>query len=44
MYEDKLTQLLERCESPIERELLNGLYPHLPTSRVRELRVQCRGQ
>ncbi len=40
MYEDKLTQLLERCESPIERELLNRLYPHLPTSRVRELRVQ----
>ena len=40
MYEDKLTQLLERCESPIESELLEKLYPRLPTSRVQELCAQ----
>ena len=40
MYEDQLTQLLERCESPIESKLLNDLYPHLPASRAHELRVQ----
>ena len=40
MYEDQLTQLLAQCESPIERELLNQLYPQLSTSRARELRAQ----
>ena len=29
MNEDRLNELLERCESPIERELLQNLYPHL---------------
>ena len=40
MNEDLLDELLERCQSPIERELLNNLYPHLPASRVHELRAQ----
>ena len=40
MNEDRLNELLERCESPIERELLQNLYPHLTTDRARELRAQ----
>lgn len=40
MNEDKLNKLLERCQSPIESELLQNLYPHLTTDRARELRVQ----
>ena len=40
MYEDRLTQLLARCQSPIERELLTQLFPHLSTSLSRELRAQ----
>ena len=40
MNEDRLNELLGQCESPIERELLNNLYPYLPTSRARELRDQ----
>ena len=40
MNENKLNELLERCESPIERELLTQLYPHLPASRARELCAQ----
>ena len=40
MYEDQLTQLLARCQSPIERELLTRLFPHLSTSLSRELRAQ----
>ena len=30
MTEDKLDTLLDQCKSPIERELLTQLYPHLP--------------
>ena len=40
MNEDLLNDLLERCQSPIERELLLNLYPHLTTSRAHELRAQ----
>ena len=40
MNEDLLNDLLELCQSPIERELLNNLYPHLPASRAHELRAQ----
>ena len=40
MSEDKLNELLERCESPIERELLQNLYPHLTAERVQELCAQ----
>ena len=40
MKEDRLNELLERCESPIERELLQNLYPHLTTDRAQELRAQ----
>ena len=40
MNEDRLNELLERCESPIERELLQNLYPHLTTDRAQELRPQ----
>lgn len=36
MNEDKLNELLERCESPIERELLIQFYPHLLASHTRE--------
>ena len=32
--------LLKQCESPIERKLLQNLYPHLTTARTRELRAQ----
>ena len=31
MNEDRLNELLERCDSPIERELLLNLYLHLTT-------------
>ena len=40
MNEDKLNELLGRCESEIERELLQNLYPHLTTDRAQELCVQ----
>lgn len=40
MKEDRLNELLERCESPIERELLIQLYPHLTTDRALELCAQ----
>ncbi len=40
MNENKLNELLERCESPIERELLIQLYPCLTASQVRELCAQ----
>ena len=40
MNEDRLNELLERCESPIECKLLKNLYPHLRTDRARELRAQ----
>ena len=40
MNEDRLNELLERCQSPIERQLLENLYPHLTTARIRELRAQ----
>ena len=40
MSEDKLNELLERCESPIERELLQNLYPHLTAERAQELCAQ----
>ena len=42
MNEDRLNELLERCESPIERELLQNLYPCLTTDWARGLRVQHR--
>ena len=35
MNEDRLNELLERCDSPIERKLLTQLYPHLPTAHTR---------
>ena len=37
MNEDRLKELLARCESPIECELLQNLYPHLTTDRAQEL-------
>ena len=40
MREDRLNELLERCDSPIERQLLENLYPHLVTDRTRELCAQ----
>ena len=40
MNEDRLNELLERCESPIERELLQNLYPHLTRDGAQELRAQ----
>ena len=40
MNEDRLNELLERCQSPIERELLQKLYPHLTTDHTRELEAQ----
>ena len=40
MNEDKLNELLERCESSIARELLIQLYPHLLACYTRELRAQ----
>lgn len=40
MNDDRFNALLNRCESPIERELLTQLYPALPASRARELRAQ----
>ena len=42
MNEDRLNELLERCDSPIERELLKNLYPHLTTPHAQELRAQHR--
>ena len=40
MNENKLNELLKRCESPIERELLTQLYPCLTASHARELCAQ----
>ena len=40
MNEDKLNELLERCQSPIECELLQNLYPHLTTDWAQELCAQ----
>ena len=40
MNKNKLNELLERCESPIERELLIQLYPCLTASQARELCAQ----
>ena len=40
MNENKLNELLERCESPIERELLTRLYPCLTASHACELCAQ----
>ena len=42
MNDDRLNELLERCESWIERELLQKLYPDLKTDYARELRAQHR--
>ena len=36
----RLNELLERCESHIERELLQNLYPHLTVERAQELCAQ----
>ena len=35
-----LDELLKRCQSPIERELLQNLYPYLTTDRAQELCAQ----
>ena len=40
MNENRLNELLERCESPIERELLTQLYPCLTVSHARKLCAQ----
>ena len=40
MNENKLNELLEQCESPIECELLIQLYPCLTASQARELCAQ----
>ena len=40
MNEDRLKELLARCESLIEKKLLQNLYPHLTTDRAQELRPQ----
>ena len=40
MNDNKLNELLERCESPIERELLQNLYPRLTASHARDLCAQ----
>lgn len=40
MNQDRLNELLARCETPIERELLRNLYPHLTMDRTRELCAQ----
>ena len=40
MNEDRLNELLERCESGIERELLRKLCPDLKTDYAQELDVQ----
>ena len=40
MNEDRLNELLAQCESPIERELLQNLYPRLTTDHAQELRAQ----
>ena len=37
MNDDRFDALLEKCESPIERELLTKLYPHLSPDHTREL-------
>lgn len=42
MNENRLSELLECCESPIERELLQNLYPHLTTDWAQELCAQHR--
>ena len=42
MNEDRLNKLLAKSESPIERELLQNLYPHLTTDRAQELCAQYR--
>ena len=40
MNEDRLNELLDRCDSPIERKLLLNLYPHLTTDRAQKLCAQ----
>ena len=40
MKEDRLNELLEQSESPIERKLLRNLYRHLTVDRACELRAQ----
>ena len=40
MNEDRLNELLEQCDTEIERELLQNLYPHLTTDRAQDLRAQ----
>ena len=42
MNDDRFDALLEKCESPIERELLTKLYPHLSPDHTRELEAQKR--
>ncbi len=40
MNEDRLNELLERCDSPIECQLLKKLYPRLSTNQAHELCAQ----
>ena len=40
MNEDRLNELLERTEIPIERELLKNLYPNLTLNQAQELCAQ----
>ena len=40
MNEDRLNQLLEQCESHIEKDLVKKLYPCLTTDCAQELRAQ----
>ena len=40
MDKDRLNELLERCESPIERKLLWDLYPKMTEQTAKELQAQ----
>ena len=40
MNEDRLKELLARCESLLEKKFLQKVYPHLTTDRAQELRPQ----
>ena len=42
MNDDRFDALLEKCESPIERELLTNLYPRLSTDHAHQLEAQQR--
>ena len=40
MNPDRLNELLDRCESPIERELLWDLYPKMKEQPAKNLQAQ----